>query len=60
MLAFYLSPSSLGRSEQDDESSSQARVGLLDSVIVCWLCSPPQRIRCLSMAGSYGLMSNFK
>lgn len=60
MCVFHLSPSSLGRSEQEDDSSSQARVGLRDSVSVCWLCSPPHRISCLRMAGSYGLMSNFK
>lgn len=60
MCVFHLSPSSLGRSEQEDDSSSQARVGLRDSVSVCWPCSSPHRISCLRMAGSYGLMSNFK
>ena len=56
----HLSPSSFGRSEQEEDSSSQARVGLRESGSVCWLCSPPHRISCLRMAGSYGLMSNFK
>lgn len=60
MCVSHLSPSSLGRSEQEEDSSSQARVGLRDSVRACWLCSPPHRFSCLTMAGSYGLMSNFK
>lgn len=60
MLESYLSPSSFGRSEQDEDSSSQASVGLLDSVSVCWFCSPPETISCLRMAGSYGLMSNLR
>lgn len=52
VFGYYLSPSSLGRSEQDDDSSSQARVGRRDSVIPCWFCSPPHSISCLSMTGS--------
>lgn len=55
-----LSPSSLGKSEQQVASSSQESVGLCDSVPVTLCCSLPDRISCLRMAGSYGFTSNFK
>lgn len=49
--ATYLSPSSLGRSEQEDDSSNQFSVGLCDSVNVK-PCSMLHRINCLNMTGS--------
>ena len=55
----YLSPSSLGMSEQLDSSSSQARRGRLASDPRLG-CSLPDRMSCRRMAGSYGLISNFR
>lgn len=60
MWVYNLSPSSLGKSEQQAASSSQESVGLRDSVPVRLCCSLPDRISCLRMAGSYGFTSNFK
>lgn len=56
-LVAYLSPSNFGISEQLDESSSHASVGLLESTPE--LCSP-DNISCCTIAGSYALISNFK
>lgn len=49
---YYLSPSNFGRSEQDDDSSIQARIGLRDSARPGWFCSAPERTSFLRMIGS--------